>query len=108
MVLGLFDRSGDVQHRQHHEDERLQKRHQDLQRIQKSDGERDRDDATEPADDRARHAARQRPPDQAVQAHQEEDHREQDVAADDVAEEPERQRERAREMADDLDDEHVP
>src|SRR5438132_3963405 len=87
MVLGFLDRSRDVEHRQHHEDERLEKRHQDLQRIEKADREHDRDGAADSADDGARRAARQRPADQAVQAHQQEDDGEQDVTADHVAEE---------------------
>src|SRR6266699_908376 len=49
LVLGLMlrflDCSRDVEHRQHHEDERLEKCHQDLQRIEKADREHDRDGA---------------------------------------------------------------
>src|SRR5215813_957130 len=47
MVLGLLDRARDVEHRQHHEDERLQKRHQNLQRIEKAHREDDRDEAAD-------------------------------------------------------------
>src|SRR5438552_6943853 len=106
MMLRFLDRSRDVEHRQHHEDERLEKRHQDLQRIEKADREHDRDGAADSADDGARRAARQRPADQAVQAHQQEDDGEQDVTADHVAEESQRERERPGEVADDLDHEH--
>src|SRR4029453_7243461 len=49
MVLGFLDRAGDVEHRQHHEDERLQERHQDLQRVEKSHREGDRAEAADPA-----------------------------------------------------------
>src|SRR4030095_17120060 len=45
VVLGLLDGSRDVKHREHHEDERLEKRHEDLQGVQESDRERDHDDA---------------------------------------------------------------
>src|SRR5262245_32496469 len=42
MVLALFDRTRDVEHRQHHEDERLQECHQDFQRVEEPDREYDR------------------------------------------------------------------
>src|SRR6267378_151328 len=92
--LRVLDGPRDVQHRQHHEDEGLQERHQHLQRIEKAHGERDRDEAAETADERAHEAAMQRPADEAVQPHQEEDDGQQDVAADHVAEEPQRERQR--------------
>src|SRR5881397_4431562 len=61
MMLRFLDRSRDVEHRQHHEDERLEKRHQDLQRIEEPDGEGDHNDSTEAADDGSQRAAGQRP-----------------------------------------------
>src|SRR2546423_10822824 len=106
MVLGFLDRPRDVEHRQHHENERLEKRHQDLQRIQEPDGEGDHHDPTEAADDGSQRAAGQRPADEALKAHQEEDDGQQDVAAYHVAEQPQRERQRPRQVADDLDDEH--
>src|SRR5262249_26268372 len=42
MVLALFDRTRDVEHRQHHEDERLQECHQDFQGVEEPDREDDR------------------------------------------------------------------
>src|SRR6266511_2836184 len=53
VVLGLLDGARDVEHREHHEDERLKERHQDLERIQEPDGEDDHDHAADAADDRA-------------------------------------------------------
>src|SRR5258705_11665960 len=53
MMLGLFDRSRDVEHRQHHEDERLQKRHQDFQGVEEPDEEDDGHHAAEPSDEAA-------------------------------------------------------
>src|SRR2546427_9479938 len=85
MVLGFLDRPRDVEHRQHHENERLEKRHQDLQGIQEPDGEDDHHDATEATDDGSQRAAGQRPADEALKAHQEEDDGQQDVAAYHVA-----------------------
>src|SRR5437762_2852097 len=38
VVLGPFHGAGDVEHRQHHEDEGLQERHEDLEGIQEPDG----------------------------------------------------------------------
>src|SRR6267378_6099327 len=102
-VVRLFDRSRDVQHRQHDEDERLEEGHQELQGIEKAHRERDGDGGADAADERADHAARQRPADQSLQAHQEKDDGEQDVPAHHVAEEPERKRQRPGEVADELD-----
>src|SRR5215813_5547274 len=85
-LLGVVDGARDVQHREHHEDEGLEERDQQLQRIEKSHRERNRDDVAEAADDDARGAARQRPAEQSVESHQEKDDREQDVAAQHVAE----------------------
>src|SRR5687767_969528 len=43
-VLGFLDRSRDVQHRQHDEDERLEERDQHLERVQEAHGEDDHHD----------------------------------------------------------------
>src|SRR5207237_10481929 len=91
-VVRLFDRSRDVQHRQHDKDERLEEGHQELQGIEKAHRERDGDGRAEAADERAGHAARQRPDDQSLQAHKEKDDGEQDVSAQHVAEETESER----------------
>src|SRR5437016_1779895 len=90
VVLRLVPLDGprDVQHRQHHEDERLEERHQDLQRIDEPDREGDHQHAAEAAEDHAGGAARQRPTDEPVQPHEEEHYGEQDVAAQHIAEEP--------------------
>src|SRR2546427_11253281 len=56
-VVRLFDRSRDVQHRQHDEDERLEEGHQELQGIEKAHRERDGDGRTDATDERADHAA---------------------------------------------------
>src|ERR687891_1765272 len=60
VVLGLLDGPRDVEHREHHEDERLEERHQDFERVQEPDGEDDHHRAAEAADDGADGAARQR------------------------------------------------
>src|SRR5439155_23316249 len=90
VVLRLVPLDGprDVQHRQHHEDERLEERHQDLQRIDEPDREGDHQHTAEAAVDHAGGAARQRPTDEPVQPHEEEHYGEQDVAAQHIAEEP--------------------
>src|SRR5262245_42855690 len=41
-LVGVLDGTRDVQHREHHEDERLKERDQQLQRVQKAHRERDR------------------------------------------------------------------
>src|SRR5258706_7351795 len=95
MVLIGFrplDRARDVEHRQHHEDEGLQERHEDLQRIQEPQREDDHHDAPEPADHDAARASPERPADQTVEAHQEEDDGEEHVAPEHVAEESQRER----------------
>src|SRR6185369_992468 len=106
VMLGLLDGSRDVEHREHHEDERLEERHQDLERVQEPDGEDNHHQAAEAADDGAERIAGQGPADEAVEAHQEEDDRQQDVTAEHVAEQPQRERQRPGQVADDLDDEH--
>src|SRR5207245_8802151 len=75
-----LDRPRDVHHRQQHEDERLEERHQDLQRIDEDDVERDDHHGADAAEDCPGDAARQRPAQEAVQPHEEEHHGEQDVA----------------------------
>src|SRR5574341_900161 len=72
VVLALLDGRRDVEHRQHHEDERLEERDQDLERVEEPDGESHHDDA-------------------AVEAHQKEDDGQQDMAARHVAEQTERE-----------------
>src|SRR5574341_54791 len=91
VVLALLDGRRDVEHRQHHEDERLEERDQDLERVEEPDGESHHDDAADPADDDARGTAAERPADEAVEAHQEEDDGQQDMAARHVAEQTERE-----------------
>src|SRR5215510_940092 len=44
VVLGFLDGPRNVEHREHDEDERLEKRDQDLQRVQEPDRERDHHD----------------------------------------------------------------
>src|SRR5438876_584323 len=105
-VLGVLDGPRDVEHREHHEDEGLKERDQQLERIEEAHGEGDGDQTADAAHHRARRAAGQRPADQAVEAHEEENDRQQDVTAHHVAEQPQRQRQRPREMADDLDRHH--
>src|SRR5512145_1288522 len=106
MVLLVLERAGDVEHRQHDEDERLEERHQDLQRVEEADREGDHHQPADPADEDPGGIPGQRPADEAVEPHEKEDDGEQDVPAEHVAEEPERERERAREVTDGLDDEH--
>src|SRR5262245_13930894 len=48
-VLGL-EGARDVEHREHAEDERLQERHQELQRKQEANGEQNRSDRPDTAD----------------------------------------------------------
>src|SRR6266704_2402063 len=71
-VIGVLDRAGNVEHRQHHEDEGLKDRDQDLQWIEEADREDDHDEAADAPDDRSGWAAGERPTDQAVEPHQEE------------------------------------
>src|SRR5262247_707072 len=53
VVLGFLDGSRDVEHREHDEDERLEKRDQDLERVQEPDRERDHHGPPEAAHDDA-------------------------------------------------------
>src|SRR6266851_6319218 len=73
VVFGPLGGAGDVEHRQHHEDEGLQERHEDLQRIQEPHREEDRHDPPPPAHDGAGGAPREGPAYETVEAHQEED-----------------------------------
>src|SRR5437588_7730529 len=65
--LMSFDRSRDVQHGEHHEDERLQERHQNLERIDEAHDERRHHGAAHAPHDRPGGAAVKRPPEQPVQ-----------------------------------------
>src|SRR3989442_15306699 len=68
-VIGVLDRAGNVEHRQHHEDEGLKDRDQDLQWVEEAHREDDHDEATQTADDRPGLAARERPADETVEPH---------------------------------------
>src|SRR5690348_3646925 len=72
-LVGVLDGARNVQHREHHEDEGLEERDQQLQGIEEPHHERNRDQAAEAADGGTGRAARQRPADQSVESHQEED-----------------------------------
>src|SRR3990170_1083053 len=108
VMLGLLNGAGNVEHRKHDEDERLQECDEDLQRVQESDREHDHDQRRGGAKENAPQRARQRPAKHPIEPHEEEEDREQDVPAGHVAEESERQRERPGHVTDDLDGDHQP
>ena len=106
MVLGFLNSAGDVEHGQHAEDERLEKRHEQLQGQQKPGGKRNEQSGAWQAHDQRDRLSGEQPPDEPIEAREQKHDREQDVAAHDVAEESDREGKRARQMAEDLDHEH--
>src|SRR5436190_1511477 len=72
MVLRILDRACNVDHGQKAEDERLQKRHEDLQWEQEADGEGDHDGAARQPEKKASQLARQRPAEEPAQPREQE------------------------------------
>src|SRR3990172_3911867 len=81
VMLGFLNGAGNVEHREHDENERLQEREKDLQRVQEPDREHDHDQRSGSAEQDAPEGPRQRPAQHAVEPHQEEKDRKQDVPA---------------------------
>src|SRR5712691_11342008 len=102
VVLGLLNGAGNVEHRKHDKDERLQERDEDLQRVEEPDREHDHDPRRGRAEQNAPERAGQRPAQYPIEPHEEEEDREEEVSTDHVAEQPDGQRQRAGQMADDL------
>src|SRR5438552_1132934 len=104
-VLG-FERARDVNHREHDEDEGLEERHQDLQGEQEPDREEDRRDRAERRDEDAEESRRAGEAPRRKPHGHEEEAGQQDVPAQHVAEKAHRERERAGEVADQLNRDH--
>src|SRR3972149_6355015 len=85
VMLGFLNGAGNVEHREHDENERLQERDKDLQRVQEPDRERDHDQRRGSAEQDAPQRARQRPAQHAVEAHEKKEDREQNMPAGHVA-----------------------
>src|SRR5215831_5257718 len=102
-MLGFLDSACDVEHGEHAENESLQERHQKLEREEEPAGESDQQQRAGHAETERTDSARKGPRDHA--GRQQEHHGQEDMASRHVAEKPESQGERTREMAEDLDDE---
>src|SRR6516165_4612385 len=101
-VLGL-EGPRDVEQGEHHEDECLEERHQDLEGVEEADREDDRHRRAEPAHDIAEDSGRSgESPGRQPHRH-EEDNRQEDVPPQHVAEETQGEGEGQSEVADQLD-----